>query len=346
MGATGARLTILTGAIALLAACAPAAPPVTPLSRDGSALEQALHAHVDMLASDAFAGREAGTIGEDLTLTYLEEAFGAAGLRSGTLDPGNPWREPVSYSRNGRTLDTYNFIARLPGSEPQAGAVLVMAHWDHLGYGSRCRANGDDRICNGAVDNASGLAMLIEIARTLAQGPQLDRDVYFLATGGEEDGLRGASAFVSDPPVPLENFVAAFNLDTEGIAPAGAPAVVLATPDPATTDKLMRIISGTAHEQGVELVPPDGRNRKFLRRQDGWVFDAEGIPAVLISTAFAQKERLSSYMRGRYHRADDEAAFVELGGAADMVRFHAALVTRVADPARMPRATLTPAGGG
>lgn len=351
MGLTGgtrrarsARLALLGGALAVLAGCAtPALPP--PASRDGSALERALHAHVDRLASDGFAGREPGTPGEEATLDYLRNAFEGAGLQSGTLDPANRWREPFTYARGMRQVATHNLIARLPGREPQAGAVLIMAHWDHLGAGERCRAADGDRICNGAVDNASGLAMMIEIARLLARGPKLDRDVYFLATGGEEDGLRGASAFVADPPVPIGNFVAAFNFDTEGIAPAGAPAVVLATPGPATTGALMDLIAATAREKGVTLVPPDARNSKFLKRQDGWLFDAVGVPAVIISTAFAQRERLDVYMRGRYHRADDDPGHVELGGAADMVRFHVALIARAADPALMPPADTTVGDG-
>lgn len=339
-------IVAMAGACLLLGACASAsAPPVPPplsLSRDGSALEQALHAHVDVLASDAYGGRAPGSAGEALTLDYLQKAFAAAGLRSGTLDPVNPWREPVTYARGMRQVATHNFLARLPGREPQAGAVLILAHWDHLGDAERCRPAGGDRICNGAVDNASGLAMMIEIARLLAAGPQLDRDVYFLATGGEEDGLRGAYAFVADPPVPMGNFVAAFNLDTEGIAPAGSPAVVLATPGPKTTRDLMKLISGVARDSGVRLVDPDRRNSRYLRRQDGWAFDAAGVPAVIVSTAFAASDRLEAYMASRYHRADDDPAHVELGGAADMVRFHAALAAAAADPARMPR-PVTPA---
>src|SRR5690606_5802955 len=106
------------------------------------------------------------------------------------------------------TIRTYNLIGKLPGRTPQAGAVLLVAHWDHFGICAEPPA--EDIICNGAIDNASGVAALTEIARRLAKGPRLDRDVYFLATTAEELGLLGAHAFAENPPLPLSGIVAAF----------------------------------------------------------------------------------------------------------------------------------------
>lgn len=317
-----------------LAACATAPTPAAYVPQ--TPLETALHGHVAVLASDGFGGRDPGTLGETQTLDYLQGELAGAGLASGTHDPGHPWREPFSYDVPRGTIATHNLIARLPGSEPQAGAVLLVAHWDHLGHGARCRGKRDDAICNGAVDNASGLAMLIEIARLLAKGPRPRRDIYFLATSGEEDGLRGASAFIADPPVPLEKFAAAFNLDTEGVAPAGGPAVVLANPDGAALEAL---IAATAFDVGVTLVPQTSDNAKFLRRQDGWAFEGTGVPAVMISAAFADGPRFDAYLARRYHRASDALGGVELGAAAEMVLFHTALLRRAADPDVLPRRT-------
>ncbi|MBB3988639.1 M20/M25/M40 family metallo-hydrolase [Croceicoccus naphthovorans] len=342
MGARVAVTGFALGLLALTAACAPAEPLPPPASaRALTPMEEALMAHVRVLSSDEFDGRAAGTPGEALTLQYMHWQLAAVGLRSGTHDPGHPWREPFSYQgKRGGAVETYNIIGRLPGTEPTAGAVLLVAHWDHLGSGAQCRPVEDDRICNGAVDNATGLAMMIEIARALADGPELRRDVYFLATGGEEDGLQGAAAFVADPPVPIEKFVAAFNLDTEGVAPAGAPAVVLGTPGPQGIGALMELISATARDEGVELVRPSRKNRRFLKRQDGWAFDAVGVPAVFISATFAQDGTMRAYMRDRYHRANDEADGVEPGATADMTAFHIALLRRAADPAWLPRSPL------
>jgi acetylornithine deacetylase/succinyl-diaminopimelate desuccinylase-like protein len=91
------------------------------------------------------------------------------------------------------TIRTHNLIGKLPGKKPGSGALLFLAHWDHFGICGVPPA--EDVICHGAVDNASGIAALTEIARRIARGPKLDRDVYFLATTAEELGLLGAHAF-------------------------------------------------------------------------------------------------------------------------------------------------------
>lgn len=338
MGARGALRVFAVGALALLASCASASeqPRALAPARDLSPLERALHAHVAELASDRYGGREAGTKGEELTLDYLQTQLAAAGVQSGTHDPGHDWRKPFSFeTRRGKPVETNNLIGRLPGTGPRFGAVLLVAHWDHLGQGRHCRRRGSDRICNGAIDNASGLAMMIEIARELAKGPRPVRDVYFLASGGEEAGLKGAYDFAADPPVPLDKFVAVFNLDTEGLAPPRSPAVVLAGP---RTEGLMDLIRTTAGDTGIRLVEPNERNLAFLKRQDGWAFASNDVPAVIVSAAFADDARLAAYLDRDYHRASDGLEHVELGAAADMVAFHVALIRRAASPATLPQA--------
>src|SRR3546814_15334801 len=81
-----------------------------------------------------------------------------------------------------------DLIGKLPGAKPDGKAGLFLGHWDHLGV---CAPEGGaDRICNGAVDNASGIAVLIEVAKRLGQGARPDRDIYFLATTAEAKGLQ------------------------------------------------------------------------------------------------------------------------------------------------------------
>ena len=122
-------------------------------------------------------------------------------------------------------ISTHNLIGRLPGRMPDRGAVLMVAHWDHFGVCAEPPA--ENLICNGAIDNASGLAVLTEAARILAKGKKLDRDVYFLATSAEELGLLGAHAFAENPPLPLASIVAAFNIDSPAIGPSGMPLTVI-----------------------------------------------------------------------------------------------------------------------
>jgi len=112
-----------------------------------------------------------------------------------------------------------NVVALLRGSHPtlRDEYIVVGAHYDHLGLGGEGSLAPDERtIHNGADDNASGTAALVEIAAALAQGPPLDRSVLFAAFTGEERGLWGSARFVAEPPVALERVVAMLNLDMVG----------------------------------------------------------------------------------------------------------------------------------
>lgn len=236
------------------------------------------------------------------------------------------------------TIRTHNVIGRLPGRHPEAGAVLLLAHWDHFGTCGVGRPGvpdtnptgaGPHLICNGAVDNASGLAGLTEIARRLAhQSGGLDRDVYFLATTAEEMGLLGAEAFAESPPLPLGQIVAAFNLDSIAIAPAGGPLGVVG----AGMTRLDAGIAVVAREQHRKLVPPEWPN-SFLKRQDGWALIRHDIPAVMVTSAYGDRERFEHYLSTDYHRPGDVVKpGLELGGAVEDVAFHLALVRYFADP--------------
>lgn len=217
-----------------------------------------------------------------------------------------------------RSYQSHNVIGKIAGSKPESGAVLFLGHWDHLG---ECRSEPEvDRICNGAVDNASGIALLIEVAERLADS-QPDRDIFFLATTAEESGLLGARAFVADPGFPLERLVAVFNADTIALSPTGERIAVVGL---GQTD-LDEDIKTIAASEGREIDDTDGPN-SFLKRQDGYVFLEKNIPAFMITSAFSDKERLDSYLNGRYHDVGDEAdEALLLGGAADDADFHVAL---------------------
>ncbi|NTZ43064.1 M28 family peptidase [Altererythrobacter sp. SALINAS58] len=227
---------------------------------------------------------------------------------------------------------THNLIARLPGKDPEKGAVLVLAHWDHFGI---CAPQSPtDQICNGAIDNASGLAVLTELARKLASGPPLERDVYFLATTAEEWGLLGARAFLRDPPVPLDTIVAAFNLDTVAGAPRDAPVAVIGKGMTPLDDVIASLIVKAGRQPGN-----DDFASEYLKRQDGWALLQGGVPAVMVTSAFGDSAVLRDYIDQHYHSPSDEAEGLELGGAAQDLLLHEALVRHFADPDQWPVAT-------
>ncbi len=164
-----------------------------------------------------------------------------------------------------REVPSHNFIARLPGTSPDAGAILLLAHWDH--FGTCGPEDAADRLCNGAVDNASGLALMIELGKRLANGPPLARDIHDLGTTAEEWGLLGARAFAEEPPIPLESIVAAFNFDTVAIGPRGSAVGFIGEARTALDEVIRQAVADSRRE-----LAPRERAEPFLQRQDGLGF--------------------------------------------------------------------------
>jgi Zn-dependent M28 family amino/carboxypeptidase len=230
-----------------------------------------------------------------------------------------------------RRIDTSNVIGRLRGGRATGESLLLLAHWDHLG---QCRPAGEaDRICNGAVDNASGVASLIEIAGRLAILPRQPRDILFMATAAEEIGLRGAAYFAEHPVVPLASIVAAINMDTVAIHPAGEPVAMMGRGTPA----LDRLVDSTIIDMG-RRIDPDDEAAAFVQRQDGWALAQHGVPAIMVGGSFSNMALLNAFLGGRYHGPDDAAdGQLMLDGAAEDANLIVALAGRLADPATYQR---------
>lgn len=227
-----------------------------------------------------------------------------------------------------RAFTSSNVLGLLPGSSRGSGTVVLMAHWDHLG---ECASDAPDLICNGAVDNASGVAVMLELARRLAASGPYDRDILLFATTAEEQGLLGARAFAKAPPVPLEDIVAVFNFDTVAIAPAGSALGFIGEGRTPLDD----IVRQTAAAAGRELGDKQFAE-SFVRRQDGWALLEQGVPAVMLTSAFSSEIVIGPYLAESYHRPTDEFARIELGGAIDDLLLHEELVRRVANVATYP----------
>lgn len=215
-------------------------------------------------------------------------------------------------------FDSHNVIGKLPGKKPNAGAVLYMGHWDHLGI---CRPEGaEDRICNGAVDNASGIAVMTEVARKLSQNRH-DRDIYFVATTAEESGLLGAYAFADAPVVALNKIIVALNIDTIAVAPRGAKVTIIGRGASKFDPVIERIAKKTKRQ-----IETSTESNDYIRRQDGWALTQKGVPALMIGGAFADPVRLDAFLSEDYHGPDDELTVAtELGGAAEDAMLHVAL---------------------
>ena len=310
------RFAVILPALAgaLLAACHRDAPP--PREFDGPGSFRYIETQV------GFGPRIPGTEAHRRMAAWLDSLLRA---RADTLVT-QQWTHVTT---KGDSLHLTNFLARFnPAADRR---LLFLAHWDSFG---RCgEPPAEDQICNGAIDNASGLAVLTETARRLARMPQGDRDIYFLATTAEELGLLGAHAFAENPPLPLGQIVAAFNIDSFAIAPAGTPIAIVGrgmTPlDPQ--------IAAVARQQKRKLVASAG-SEAYVRRQDGWALHQHDIPAVMVTSAYGDMTRLEAFFEGGYHRPkDDLSQKIELGGAAEDVAFQVALGRWFADLRRVPR---------
>lgn len=227
-------------------------------------------------------------------------------------------------------IKSHNVIGKLPGRRPELGAILLLAHWDH--FGECASPPAEDLICNGAVDNASGIAVLTEVARRLAKGPVMDRDIYFMATTGEETGFLGVESFADNPPLPLANIVAAFNIDTVALAPTGQPFGVVGK----GMTQLDPYIAAVAKAEKRKIAEGDAGNA-YVKRQDGWALMQHDVPAVMISSSWSDLARIEKFMESDYHRPGDQVSRgLELGGAADDVEFLSALARWFADPRKVP----------
>jgi Peptidase family M28 len=237
-----------------------------------------------------------------------------------------------------RQFTSYNVLGYLPAAKPTTETILIMGHWDHLGL---CRPEGaEDRICNGAVDNASGIAVMIEVAKRLGKDKAMDRNILFFATTAEERGLLGAFSFAGNPPAgfPLNGIVAALNIDTIAIADRGAPVAIIGR----GTTNLDQAIDKVAKKLGRKI-DSDLEANAFIQRQDGWALASKKVPTAMIGGSFSDLNKLEAFLGTTYHGPEDELVDnIPLGGAAEDADLHVALVRYLANRKTWKKTVLTP----
>jgi hypothetical protein len=230
---------------------------------------------IAFLAQADLAGRGLGTAQLDRAADYIAERFRAAGLQPGGDEGGwfQTWQQPVESQDTDVKLK--NVVAVLPGSDPRlAGQSLVIgAHYDHLGHGeTNGRQQDRGQIHPGADDNASGIAVMLELARSLS-GKPLPRTLVFIAFTGEESGKLGSRHYVRHAGAyPAEDIIAMLNLDTVGRL-GERPLILFGT---GTADEWVHIFRGAGYVTGVPVktVADD------FGSSDQTAFIEAGIPAV------------------------------------------------------------------
>jgi hypothetical protein len=237
-----------------------------------------------------------------------------------------PLRADLSVDTQVRRFTSNNVVGRIPGTRSGGESIVLLGHWDHLG---RCgREGAEDRICNGAVDNASGIATLIEAAGRLAAGPKPQRDILLLFTTAEEMGLLGAEHFARSVQAK-EKMVAGINVDTAAVAPAGTPVAVIGG-NPAMDLVIGKVALGLGRK-----LDADREADVMVQRQDGWALTRAGIPTFMAGSTPSNMNLLRQFLGGTYHGPDDEMTSpIEYGGAVEDANLLVALARAFADPAQ------------
>jgi Zn-dependent M28 family amino/carboxypeptidase len=237
-----------------------------------------------------------------------------------------------------RQVESQNVVGALPGSDParKDEYVVLTAHLDHVGVGEPIKG---DAIYNGAMDDASGVASLLEIARSLHESKtMLRRSLLFVAVTGEEKGLLGSRYFSAHPTVDVKHMIADLNMDM--FLPL-YPMRLLTVYGLGESD-LGSDVRKVAESAKVEVQDDPAPQRNVFVRSDQYNFIRHGIPAVMIafgSRKGSPEEALEkSWLTNRYHApSDDLNQPVDLAAAAAYNRFMATLATMVANDAARPR---------
>ena len=223
---------------------------------------------VRTLSSPAFEGRRTGTPGNAKARALLNERFRSIGL----APLGGGYEMPFKFTRNGDAHEGVNIAAICPGrGAPDKGALVISAHYDHLGV-------RDGSMYAGADDNASGVATLLELARHCRRSPWM-HDAIFVAFDAEELGLQGAKAFVSSPPIPRERIALNVNLDMVSRSAARELYVAGTHHRPA----LKPVLDPIAAKVPVKLLfghDSGGGEDDWTLQSDHGAFHAAGIPFI------------------------------------------------------------------
>ena len=270
-----------------------------------------------------------GWIQRDLAV----ELFKRAGLDFETLKKQAQSRDfqPVelkgetfsaNYQVKNEVITSHNVVARLEGSTHPDETVIYSGHWDHIGVGEP-DARGD-RIFNGAMDNASGTAALIELARGFATQPKPQRSVVFLAVTAEEKGLLGSEYYASNPLYPLAKTVAVINMDGMSPYSPSRDFGIYGTAKVELLDQLKDVAKGWDIRYTPDTKPEAG----LFFRSDHFPFAKRGVPALSYGAGqdwidggvAAGKKASDEYTAKRYHQQGDEwqADWTFAGAARDL----------------------------
>ena len=232
-----------------------------------------------------------------------------------------------------RRIDSRNFLAKIEGSEAPDEVVMYVAHWDHLGRDDSLEG---DQIFNGAADNATGTAGLVELARAFVQAPEPPRrSVVFLAVTAEEQGLLGSKHYGENPVYPAAQTVAALNMDVLNQWGRTRELTIVGMGQSA----LDEVAADVADQLGRSLAPDPEPEKGFYYRSDHFSFAKVGIPAFYADPGvdYLDKppgyglDKREEYTANDYHKVSDEVKpDWDLSGALEDLTFMYQMGARLA----------------
>ena len=272
--------TLPFAALLLMTACAMPAVEAPAVQATAPAAESQLMADLRILSADDMEGRDTGAPGGERARAYIVarlEAMGVAPSSMGRLQPF----EAQGRTREGpRTFNGINVLGLIPGTRVGDRYIVVSAHYDHVGV-------NDGQIYNGADDNASGVATMLELARRLkAEAPE--HSVIFVAFDGEERGLIGARHFVEAPPVPLSSIALNLNFDMTARAETDGKLWVTGTYQHPTFRPLLETVKaqGPVSLAFGKDTPQDTGANNWVEASDHAAFYRAGVPFLYLGVDY------------------------------------------------------------
>jgi len=247
----------------------------------------------------------------------------------------------ISKKSQHEQITSPNIIASIEGSDPllKNEYVVFSAHLDHIGLTTH--GDDEDKINNGALDNASGVAILLETARLLSAMPvKPKRSILFTVVTGEEKGLLGSSYFAKNPTVPVTQMVANVNLDMPLILYPFADVIAFGS----THSSLATAVENAAKKVDISLSPDPMPEQALFTRSDHYNFVKAGIPSVFLMTGFKSKDPsmdggkvFGDFFKNHYHQHSDETTLpINYDAAASFVEVNMMIGIEIADNEKRP----------
>ncbi|HEY0866966.1 MAG TPA: M20/M25/M40 family metallo-hydrolase [Fimbriimonas sp.] len=285
-----------------------------------------LKGHVSFLSSDLLLGRETPSVGLDLAAEYIAAQFRRAGIEPAAKDgyfQVAPW--PLEGTPKTKVR---NVVGILRGSDTflRETYVLVSAHYDHLGT----RAEAKDKVFNGANDNGSGTAGVIELAQSLAaMKTRPKRSIVFALWFGEEKGLQGSRYYGKNPLFPIDKTVAMINLEqigrTDDADTVRKKALSMTGYDYSDLGPILR---ESARATGIEVEKHPVNSDAYFARSDNQAFADLGVPAHTVCTTFTYPD---------YHQAGDEWEKLDYDNMAAVLKGVLVGLVTLSDTIQEPR---------